>query len=362
MRPAPCGAATVGPYERLRQLGSGGMGDVYLAKSSTASLVAVKVIRRNLSSDPEIRARFMSEVDNLRTAFGTSVARFEGADLNADQPWLAVEYIAGITLRQHVERHGSLPADLGTILGAVLAEGVETIHAAGLIHRDLKPHNVILGKTGPVIIDFGLAMLSERDQQLTHTGQLVGTPAYMAPEQARGDRDVTSKADVYALGATLVLALTGHTLYQAANPFVLVNRIIDPDDHPDLSGVPAGIAGVVGPMLAYDPDARPTATQVKHSLVRIVRAGPSSAEELRHRLVELTYVDPHLTLPPDTQDPTTDPESMVQNGPTELVATPPTPADTEAGSYTPRHLTRDLATVTRLAERIRARYGRQGPL
>lgn len=349
----------IGPFELIKQLGSGGMGDVYLAKSSTASLVALKVIRRNLATDPEIRTRFMGEVDNLRMAFGTSVARFEGADLGATQPWLAVEYIPGVTLRQHVERHGPLPADLGAILGAVLAEGVAAIHTAGLVHRDLKPHNVMMGKAGPVIIDFGLAMLSERDQHLTQTGQLVGTPAYMAPEQARGETGVTAKADVYALGATLVFALTGHALYPTGNPYVLVNRITDPNDHPDTSGLPATLAGIIGPMLAYDPAARPSANQAKDSLVKVINAGVGAADQLRHRLCDLTYVDPHLDLPPEVQDPTTDPESMVPDGPTELVPTPPAPGPGSGRQPPPQ---RKAADVSRLVERIKAQYGRGGTL
>ncbi len=153
----------------------------------------------------------------------------------------------------------------------MLAEGVAAIHKAGLVHRDLKPHNVIMAKNGPVIIDFGLAMLADRNEHLTQTGVAVGTPAYMPPEQARGERDLSGKADVYALGATLVFALTGHTVYPADTRYALAQRIVDPDDHPDLSGVPTTSPELIGSMLAYDPSARPTASQVVDALVQRVR-------------------------------------------------------------------------------------------
>jgi serine/threonine protein kinase len=283
------------------------------------------------------------------------VARFEDADLDAEEPWLAVEYVPGLTVRQHVERQGALPPELGAILGAELAEGVETIHKVGLVHRDLKPHNVILGKDGPVIIDFGLAMLVDRDEHLTLTGHAVGTPAYMPPEQARGETELTGKADIYALGATLVFALTGHGLYptNAAQP--LMFRIIDPDDHPDISGVPAEIAGLVGSMLAYDPAARPTASQVKQALVSIVAKSAHTATQLRRKLAETTFQDTSPLLPADVDDPVADPESMFVDVPTELVPSP-TP---KAVAPTPVAIAAD---VSRLVERIRAQYGRGGAL
>jgi serine/threonine protein kinase len=344
-------ATMIGPYEVLGTLGSGGMGDVFLAKTATASKVAIKVIRRHLARDPEVRARFMSEVDHLRMAFGARVAGFEDADLDAEEPWLAVQYVPGVTLREHVELHGPLPADLAPILGAVLAEGLEAIHKAGLVHRDLKPQNIIMGLDGPVIIDFGLAVLVDRDEHLTLTGHAVGTPAYMPPEQARGETDLTGAADIYALGATLVAVLTGHPIYP---PQGLIGRILDPDDMPDVSGLPAEIAALVGRMLAHDPAQRPTASVVKATLVAIVVRGHATATTLRARLAATTYVDTVPALPSDVDDPWTDPEDMIDDVPTELVPVPTAPA------VPPRPVpSRD---VSKLVESIRKQYSRGGSL
>jgi eukaryotic-like serine/threonine-protein kinase len=206
----------LGPYRLLGRPGAGGMGRVYAGASPTADTVAVKVIKPELVSDDDLRERFASEVDNLKTVYGARVARFEDADVRADPPWLAVEYVPGPSLRQHVEAHGRLDAPLAAVLGAALAEGLAKIHQAGVLHRDLKPQNILLGPDGPKVIDFGLAALAERDYQLTETGVVVGTIADMAQEQARGERDLTAAAHVYALGATLAYAATGRSWHRRA--------------------------------------------------------------------------------------------------------------------------------------------------
>lgn len=356
---APAGTARsqtprlrIGPYEVIAQLGAGGMGVVHLAKTATASQVALKVIKSELASDLQMRERFMAEVDHLRMVSSSRVARFEGADLNHDPPWLAVEYVPGPTLRQHVERVGPIPADLGAMLGAVLAEGLVAIHQVNLVHRDLKPHNVIMSSHGPVIIDFGLAKLADRGEHLTETGIAVGTPAYMPPEQVRGDRDLDGKADVYALGATLVFALTGHHLYDADNRYALAQRIADRDAHPDLSGVPASLAGIIGSMLAYDPTDRPVAQKVMTDLVAVVSRSGEEASAVRKRLTDLTHVPPAVPLPSDVEDPERDPEDPYEfdepAGPTELVPTP-----TAAIPPAPR----STVNVDWLLADLRTRYG-----
>ena len=347
----PSGAAspvparpTIGPFEVITQLGAGGMGVVYLAKTATASLVALKVIKSELAGDAQMRERFMAEVGNLRMISSSRVARFEGADLNHDPPWLAVEYIGGPTLREHIERVGVIPAHLGPILGAVLAEGLVAIHREGVVHRDLKPHNVIMGASGPVIIDFGLARLANRGDHITETGVAVGTPAYMPPEQVHGDTDVNEKADVYALAATLVLALTGRHLYRTDNKYALVQQIIDPDREPDLSAVPGAVAEVVRPMLAHDPAARPSAAQVTAAFVEVMERFGDQAIAVRQQLTELTYVAPVLLLPSDVEDHQMSPVDHEDDGifgPTELVAMPSPP--TGAADPTAKPHTLDVA-------------------
>jgi serine/threonine protein kinase len=304
------------------------MGEVHLAKTATASLVAVKFIKSEFAGDLQMRERFMAEVDHLRMVSSSRVARFEGADLHHDPPWLAVEYVPGATLRDHVQRVGPIPADLAAMLGAVLAEGLVAIHQVNLVHRDLKPANVIMSSRGPVIIDFGLAKLTDRGEHLTETGVGVGTLPYMPPEQVRGDRDLDGKADVYALGATLVYALTGHSIFPAKPWYALTQLIMDPDTHPDISGVPASLAGIIGSMLAYDPTDRPSAETVMNHLVAVINRSGEDATTVRRRLTELTYVPPEIPLPSDVDDPERDPEDPYDfdTGPTELVPTPAAPA------------------------------------
>lgn len=303
--------AKIGEYSLVTLLGSGGMGDVYFGVSPTADPVAVKVIRPDLVSGHMIRERFAGEVENLKMIFGSRVARLEDADPFGDPAWLAVEYIPGLTLKQYVEIRGPLSADLTAMIGAMLAGGLAKVHQGGLLHRDLKPQNIILGPTGPVLIDFGLAVLAEREHEMTETGVPVGTPAYMAPEQARGDRDLTAAIDIYGLGATLVLALTGHTPYPGTGRYAVLQRITDPNDLPDLAGVPASLAPLIGAMLAFDPTARPDLATVGERLLNVATDNGQPAAHMRDRVVEVTYDDTRrVEVPRPLTDPVTDPEEI----------------------------------------------------
>ncbi|MCW6003762.1 serine/threonine protein kinase [Micromonospora sp. CPCC 205371] len=342
---------TVGGYRLVKPLGSGGMGDVYFAVSPTADRVAVKLIKHPLVSDQTVRERFAAEVENLKTVYGSRVARLEDADLTADPAWLAVEYIPGLNMRQYVDARGPLPAPHAAMVGAMLADGLAKVHQAGLLHRDLKPQNVILGPDGPVLIDFGLAVLRDRDSYLTEQGAIVGTPAYMSPEQVKSERELPSAADIYGLAATLVFALTGHGLYPSTNSWALLVRITDPDDQPNMTGVPAELAPLLGAMLAFDPAARPALDAVRARLLEVATAGGVSAFDRRRQVSQLTF-DPgmELTVPPDLEDPQQDPEDVDLGG-SESSDTPAPPT-----------LAEPQVDVGWLIEKMRRQYARRPTL
>lgn len=344
-----------GDFRLAAKIGSGGMGEVYLGVSLTAERVAVKVIKPELVSE-DIRRRFAQEVEFLRTVYGARVARFAGADLDADPPWLATDYVPGLTLKQYVDQRAPLPAELAAMAAAMLAEGLAMVHETGLLHRDLKPQNVIMGPAGPVLIDFGVATLKEREGGLTEPGHLVGTPAFMAPEQARSVEELTEAVDVYGLGATLVYALTGHPLYPDVGGWALVLRIAEPAYQPDLTGVPAHLESLIAAMLAFDPTTRPTLGEVRARLLRAATAGGEQPEQLRRRLAELTY-DETSDLKVD-DDPVRDPEATPFNsGPEE----PPSP-EAPDGREQSKGDTKSQpvrAEVTWLVDRLRKQYARR---
>src|SRR5215475_15687448 len=249
----------VGPYALLGRLGAGSMGRVYLGKSAAGRLVAVKTIKSEYAEEADFRARFTQEVAAARQVSGVFTAAVVAADPDAEVPWLATAYVPAPTLARLVETCGPLPVPVVRWLAAGCAEALESIHDAGLIHRDLKPSNVLVSPDGPRVIDFGLARVTERIQ-LTLTRGSVGTPAYMAPEQARDTRQATTASDVYSLGATILYAATGHGPYQGDSVMdVLVHLATEP---PDLSGLPPDLSDVVLACLERDPRRRPTSASV----------------------------------------------------------------------------------------------------
>ncbi|UZJ33825.1 serine/threonine-protein kinase [Streptomyces endophytica] len=246
----------LGGYELLGRIGHGGMGQVFLGESPGGEPAAVKVIKPSVV-DSETRQRFAQEVEILKTVYGGRIAGLLDADPEADRPWLATEYIEGLDLSRHVGRHGPLPALLTASLGATLAEGLATVHKQGLLHRDLKPANVLLGPNGPKIIDFGLAVFAESSASLTAPHTVVGTPSCMPPEQANGAKPLTPAVDVYALGAVLLFAASGHLPYRADNVHVLFHQVIDAGTAPDLSGTPAELVPLLTAMLTHRAQDRP---------------------------------------------------------------------------------------------------------
>ncbi|MEU0332992.1 serine/threonine-protein kinase [Streptomyces sp. NPDC006193] len=245
----------IGGYLVERRLGEGGMGTVYLARTRGGRAVALKVARPELAADPVFRDRFRSEAEAARAVGGFHTAPVVDADVDGDPLWLATAYIPGPTLAARLAAEGAMDEPRLRALAAALAEALESIHSCGLVHRDLKPGNIIMAVDGPRVIDFGIARAVE-STRLTATGTAFGTPGFLAPEQALG-HDVTGAADVFALGAVLVAA-AGGSAWGEGTPMGLMYRSVH--EPPDVSAVPAGLVDLVAACLAKDPAARPTPT------------------------------------------------------------------------------------------------------
>jgi hypothetical protein len=244
----------IGPYGLLGRLGAGAMGQVFLGRSTAGRLVAVKTIKIEFAEEAGFRVRFAQEVAAARRVSGVFTAAVVAADPEADMPWLATAYVPAPSLTRLVRSCGPLPVAATRWLAAGCAEALESIHNAGLVHRDLKPSNVLVAPDGPRVIDFGVARAAERIQ-LTVTHGAVGTPAYMAPEQARDTRQATMASDMFSLGATLLFAATGHAPYQGETVMdVLVRLATEP---PDLAGLPEELTGLVTACLERSPRKRP---------------------------------------------------------------------------------------------------------
>jgi serine/threonine protein kinase len=245
----------IGPYSIIGKLGAGAMGQVFLARSTTGRLVAVKTIRPELAEEAGFRARFAREVAAASRVSGVFTASVIEADPDADLPWVATAYVPAPSLSTLVKLAGPLPVPAVRWLAAGCAEALQSIHGAGLLHRDVKPSNVLVAPDGPRVIDFGIARSAERIQ-LTTTRGAAGTPAYMAPEQARDGTQASPASDVFSLGATLVFAATGHPPYQGETVMDILVRLAT--EAPDLSGLPGELTDLIAPCLERVPRMRPT--------------------------------------------------------------------------------------------------------
>ncbi|SDO62022.1 Serine/threonine protein kinase [Actinacidiphila guanduensis] len=255
----------VGAFRLHRRLGAGGMGVVYLGADKRGQRVALKVIRPELAEDQEFRSRFAREVSAARRIRGGCTARLVAADLEAERPWFATQYVPGPSLHDKVAEGGVLPAAEVAGIGAALAEGLVAVHDAGVVHRDLKPSNILLSPKGPRIIDFGIAWATGAST-LTHVGTAVGSPGFLAPEQVRGAA-VTPATDVFAFGATLAYAATADSPFGQGSSEVMLYRVVH--EEPDLIGVPDALAPLVYACLAKDPEERPSTAQLAERLREI---------------------------------------------------------------------------------------------
>ncbi|WP_370028386.1 protein kinase domain-containing protein [Planotetraspora sp. GP83] len=263
----------VGPYALLERLGRGGMGEVYLAANRRGEHVAVKMLRDPIEGDPEARLRLDREVRALRRVESPYVAQVFDADLSADRPYLVMEYIEGETLLDAVRRGGALPEPELISLAHGLATALAIIHAGGVVHRDVKPANVLLRDDGPVLIDFGIAQVLDATR-LTLTGTFLGTPGYAAPELF-ADEAVGEPADVHAWAATVAFAATGRPTFGRGTVESQMYAILH--GKADLAGVPAALLPLVRAALHRDPARRPTAALLADRLARLARASGESA-------------------------------------------------------------------------------------
>jgi hypothetical protein len=258
----PLGAgepAQAGRYRLLAAVGEGAMGRVLLGVAPDGRPAAVKQVHRRFAHDPGFRERFRREVEVSRLVSGAYTAAVMDADAHAPTPWLASVFVAGPSLQEAVDATGPLPPAAVRHLAAGLASALTGIHRAGLVHRDLKPANVLLADDGPRVIDFGIARAAEGGTDLTHTGVILGSPAFMSPEQADG-RPLTPASDVFSLGALLVLAATGRSPFAGASaPQSLYNVV---HTHPDLRALPPEVRALAELCLAKDPARRPTPAQL----------------------------------------------------------------------------------------------------
>ncbi len=268
----PADPRLIGPYRLVGRLGAGGMGRVFLGVSAVGRPVAVKIVHAELAADPEFRARFGIEVAAARKVSGLFTALVVDADVDAPVPWLATAYVAGPSLSETVRDRGPLSAASVLALAAGLVKSLTAIHAAGVVHGDLKPSNVLLALDGPRVIDFGISYAAEA-APLARAGLVVGTPSFMSPEQAAG-KDVGPLSDVFSLGAVIAFAATGRKPFGAGQAAAVLERVVR--GAPSLEDAPAELLPLITRCLAKDPGQRPTAA----GLLAEVTAARSALEPL----------------------------------------------------------------------------------
>ncbi|MCW2847045.1 MAG: serine/threonine protein kinase, partial [Marmoricola sp.] len=253
------GDTRVGAYRLLAPIGEGGMGVVHLAMGPDGHRVALKVLRPHVVGDSEARERLAREVSSLRRITSPRIAEILDADPHGPVPFVVTRYVPGLSLYHHVAEEGPIvEADLLHFADA-LAEALEAVHRVGVLHRDVKPTNVLMEGRSPVLIDFGLARVTE-DPRLTQAGWLLGTPGYLAPEILYGD-DATPASDVHAWAATVVFAATGRPPYGTGPAMAIMDRVRR-GEH-DLTAVPPALGSLLRQSLSPEPLERPTVAELR---------------------------------------------------------------------------------------------------
>ncbi|MFF8959760.1 bifunctional serine/threonine-protein kinase/ABC transporter substrate-binding protein [Streptomyces sp. NPDC014894] len=276
----------IGEFTLERRLGAGGMGVVYLARSPAGRQVALKVIRPEYADDPLFRARFRREVAAARKVSGAFTASVVDAAPDGDPPWLATQYVPAESLAARARSGGPLPAPDVARLAGQLAEALRDIHRQGIVHRDLKPGNVLLAEDGVRVIDFGIARSAAESRALTRSGGMVGTPAFMAPEQLHGPHGISPATDVFALGSVLTFAAIGRSPFEdpgaaGLEPIAAAFAVVHKE--PDLTGVPGPLRPLIVRCLDKDPGRRPLLDEVLRLAARAAEAGPDPVPPRRRR-------------------------------------------------------------------------------
>ncbi|MFE8987137.1 protein kinase [Streptomyces collinus] len=294
---------SVGGYRLLDRLGAGGMGVVYRARARSGRDVAIKVVHAQYAADPVFRARFRQEIAAVRKVSGAFTAPVLDADPEAARPWMATQYVPGPSLAGRIRDRGALPdAELrGLALG--LVEALRDIHRAGVVHRDLKPANVLLAEDGPRVIDFGISRAAENHQTLTETGQMIGTPPFMSPEQLVDARAVGPASDVFSLGALLVYSVTGRGPFDADSPYLTAYRVVH--DEPVLEGVGGPLRGLLERCLSKEPADRPGLDELARELAAVLpEPADGDPATMLLRADRLPAVEPaHPATVADSPDP-----------------------------------------------------------
>ncbi len=255
----------LGPYRLLDRIGEGGMGVVHLAADSENRLVAIKVLRPQIAGDGIARRRLAREVETMRRVHSPLVAEVIDADVTGPVPYIVTRYVRGRTLEQVVDECGPLRGPALQRLACCLALAMSEVHAAGVVHRDLKPGNVMMVGDNPVVIDFGIAEVGDATR-LTQTGMFVGTPGYLAPEVIEGKPSAQS-SDVHSWGATVAFAATGKPPYGTGSYDVVFFRILHCS--PNLDGIPGALYPLVAGALTREPAQRPSAAWLAAQAARL---------------------------------------------------------------------------------------------
>ncbi|MFJ4549900.1 PQQ-binding-like beta-propeller repeat protein [Streptomyces sp. NPDC088817] len=272
---------SIGGYTLLGRLGAGGMGVVYLGVSASGRQVAVKLVHGPYAQEEEFRTRFRQEIAAARRVSGAFTAPVVDADPDAERPWMATLYVPGLNLAEVVEKNGPLSRRELRALGLGLTEALRDIHRAGLVHRDLKPGNVLMTEDGPRVIDFGISRAAD-NQSLTTTGRMIGTPPFMSPEQVASPRDVTPASDVFSLGSLLVFAAVGTGPFDADSPYITGYQVVH--GTPDLGGVPEALLDIIERCLDKDPASRPELTDIHRMLQALPESDATGSPETRQSI------------------------------------------------------------------------------